>query len=595
MVAWQENEQFRNLTEAVNWSVKQMETPRQNRLHAVRQYVGSHYADGDAERRVPTNLLEMAVVIYTRLLAVRSPRVMISTEVPELKRAAKEFELALNQVPREVGMDNLLRKAVVEAMFSMGVIKVGLVKTGEVLGHSYGEPFAELITIDDYFVDMSAKDYSRIQFEGNDYWVNYADVASSPDFPASALAELEPDDHTVVGPDGNERADSISADEGADTYKDRVLLRDVWLPQEQQIVTYAPNQNLLLRVSDWDGPDNGPYHRLGFTEVPGNLMPLPPVALWRDLHELANALFRKMGKQADSHKNVLAFSGNDEEAVRNFQNARDGEGIRWHGQKPENLEAGGIDQTTLAFYLQTRDLFSYFAGNLDMLGGLAPASDTVGQDQIMNQASSARMQDMKSSTISFVQGIYRAFAWYEWTDPVRTRTITKTVPNTDFQVQAQWSKATREGDFLDFNFDIDAYSMEDKSPNTQLQKLQMVTQQYIMPLLPLIQQQGGQMDFERFFELVAEYTNMPELTDFLRFTQGAAQPDPSEQMQGNPRPQSAGGGQQGAGQPAETKRTYERVNRPGATRSGKDQVMSQLLMGSKGQQSENASLFRSDS
>ncbi len=42
--------------------------------------------------------------------------------------------------------------------------------------------------------------------------------------------------------------------------------------------------------------------------------------------------------------------------------------------------------------------------------------------------------------------------------------------------------------------------------------------------------------------------------------------------------------------PNNTTRTYERVNKPGATRSGKDDVMSRLLMGGNVQQAEGAAL-----
>ena len=44
-----------------------------------------------------------------------------------------------------------------------------------------------------------------------------------------------------------------------------------------------------LRVVDWTGPPRGPYAVLGFNHVPSNIMPLPPVAIWQDLHDLANA------------------------------------------------------------------------------------------------------------------------------------------------------------------------------------------------------------------------------------------------------------------------------------------------------------------
>src|SRR5208337_3159153 len=132
-------------------------------------------------------------------------------------------------------------------------------------------------------------------------------------------------------------------DYSADQYRDRLWLRDVWLPKEQLLLTVGCNTNTLLKVVEWEGPECGPYYKLGYSDVPGNLLPLPPVALWRDLHELSNKLFRKLGNQAEGQKTVLGFTGGDEESVSNFQKASDGDGIRYTGAPPQRLTAGGVD------------------------------------------------------------------------------------------------------------------------------------------------------------------------------------------------------------------------------------------------------------
>jgi len=197
----------------------------------------------------------------------------------------------------------------------------------------------------------------------------------------------------------------------------------------------------------------------------------------------------------------------------------------------------------------------------------------------LSDAASSRIRDMSEQTVSFIKDVYKAIAWYEWTDPIRTRMITKSVPNLDVSIQIPWSKETREGDFLDYEFDIDVYTMQDDSPSTKLQKLNFYLQQILMPLMPFIQQQGGEIDFKRLNDLLMKYSNLPELESIISFP-GRTVP---QETQGNPQPSV---------QPSHTTRTYERVNRPGATRSGKDQTMAQLLMGGDAQNSEKASLFR---
>jgi hypothetical protein len=569
---------FKRLRTAVDWSVRQLAAPRQNRVDSIKQFVGSHYSDHGADRRVPTNFIELAVTIYLRQLAARAPRVLIRTGSPGLRPFARNMELALNQIPAEIGLASTLRRLVMEAIFGLGICKMGIASSGvSMLGHEYGEPFVDLVTLDDYFVDMSAKHRDSIQFEGNDYWLPIESARAVYDGKPS---NVEPDEHTVTGDNGEERADGVSAEEGADLYKDKVWLRDVWLPVSNQLVTYGVKSHKLFGTVDWDGPDRGPYRVLGFSDVPGNLLSIAPVSLWRDLHELGNILFRKLAKQAEAKKTVAAFQGGNDEDIEALKKAADGDGVRYDGQKPEQLTVGGIDAPTLAFYLQTRDLFSYFAGNLDTLGGLSPMTDTVGQDKMLGEAASARINDMRDRTLDFAKEIFKALAWYEWTDPVRKRIIEKPVDGTDITLRRVWSAETRDGDFLDFNIDIDVYSMQDDTPSTSLQKLGTILERFVFPALPMIQAQGGQLDFKKLLEMVGKLSNMQELNDLITFAEPSAG-DPVRE-----------GAAQPMKMPANTTRTYERVNRPGATRHGKDDVMSRILMGSGVQQTEAASLGR---
>lgn len=569
---------FDRLTAAVEWSSKQLETPRKNRLEAIRQFVGKHYADGGSDKVVPANYLELAVTIYTRLLAARAPRATFTALNSALKPFAKTTEIALNQIPDEIGLGDTLAECVLEALFSFAVVKLGL-RSGKrrVDGVDPGEPYAETVSIDDYFCDMNAKKRSAIQFEGNDYWMILDDVLANY---GVSKEDLSSDDPSVTGENGEQRAEGISSAEGGDVYSDRIKLRDVWLPRERLMVTYAVKAKKLLKVAEWDGPEHSPYHVLGYSPVPGNLLPLPPVSLWMDMHELANNIFRKLAKQATDKKTVIAFGGNDDEGPNNLKRASDGEGIKYNGMKPENITVGGIDAQSLALFLQIGDKFSYFSGNLDALGGLAPSSDTVGQDKLINEAASARLQSMTDRTLVFIKGIFKALAWYEWTDPIRVRKVNKSVKGTDISIPVKWSPETREGDFLDFNFDIDVYSMQDDSPSSKLQKIGLVFERFIMPLMPNLEQQGIVIDGKGFLSVISKLSNLPEINDILIFSDGGIEQNP---VSGDANP---------VNKPTSTKREYVRTNRPGATRSGKDAVMSQLLMGGKSQPDEMAALTR---
>lgn len=573
-----EDPKFVRLHEAIEKSCLLFTDSRASRVEAVRQYVGSHYSENGSQKRVPTNFLELAVTIYSRLLAARAPRALVTTEAFELRSFAKDLEIALNQIPKEIDLSDTFKRSVLEAFFGLSVVKVGVAPHGkEIDGIPYAEPFVDLIQVDDYFCDMTAKNWKEIQFEGNDYWVSKDHVKKV------FGVDLDEDSETATGTTGTETAKSIGVSSPDTPFKGRVQLRDVYICDEGRVVTYAVASLRVLRYDDFDGPEGSPYVHLGFSQVPGNLLPLPPVMLWLDLHELGNTLFRKLANQADKKKSVAAFLGGNDESVRSLQAANDGDGITYSGAKPETITVGGIDAPCLAFYLQIRDLFSYFSGNLDTLGGLSPQSDTLGQDKLLSEAANARVNSMSEAVVDFCQEIFRRLAWYVWTDPVRERTIRKPVKGAPgVVVVKKWTPEIREGDFLDFNFKIDAFSMADDSPSTKVQKFGMVFERFIMPLLPMMEAQGAQIDVQAVCAFLSKHAALPELDEFIKFV-NPSQPD---RVQGNPNPE------QMSAKPPVTTRRYERVNRPGGSRSGNDNALAKILMGGNIQPSEAAAASR---
>lgn len=565
---------FERLIEAIDWSNEQLVFPRNKRVEAVQMLVGSHHTENGYNRPIPVNFLKLAKDIYVRALAPAVPRGMITTFNEQKKAVAASFELALNDIPEEIDFGSTMRRLVSEALFSIGILRVGLETTDEIMGINYGSIFAEVITIDDYFCDMVATTWGQIQYEGCNYWVDHEMLMDSKLIEGkNRRGALPPDEWDMTGEQGEYRVENVAIDESIKTFRDRIWVRDVWLPRERLLLTYGIKSKKLLRTVEWDGPPNGPFHRLGFSDVPGLLFPLPPVQAWRDLHELGNTVFRKLGIQADGQKTVLGFNGGDDDSVVAFRGARDGDGINYHGQKPEILQAGGVQPATLAFYMQVRDLNSYFAGNLDSLGGLAPLTQTVGQDKLLGEAASAQLRDMSDSVVKFTQGVFKAFAFYEWNDPIKVRNIEKPVAGMDMTIPTTFGPEDREGLFEDFVTKINVYSLQDQSPEIKLQKLGAIMQQYILPLMPQIAAAGGTLDVQKILSKVAKLSDMPEVDEIILWTNP------------EPRPDQMGGG--GGGQ-SQGPREYVHTSRPGATPAGVRNNAMQQLQGGNLQESQAA-------
>lgn len=559
--------QMERLQESIKWSTKQLKFPREKRVEAVKLFAGFHYTEGGSKRQSPVNTLAMAVMIYVRLLAPRAPRALFSTRIVDLKPTAANMELAINMIPDEIKLGDTFQQMVLEALFSpWGIVKCGLHTVGQALGHSYGEPFVDNVTLDDYFVDMNAKRMDKIDYEGNDYWLDYDEVMESKWADKKSLKDLKPDDFTSRGEDNEDRAETTTHDENGKTYNDKLWIRDVWLPSEDLLVTYAIKSRKVLNVVEWEGQDRGPYYKLGFAPVPGNLLPLPPVGLWRDLHELGNALFRKLSNQASGQKAVMAFRGGDNEDVETFQGAKDQSGITYTGTKPELLTTPGVDQKTLAFFMQVKDLSNWVAGNLDSLGGLGAQTSTVGQDKLISEAANAQLRNMSAKMIDVARDVFKALAYYEWNDPIKRRTLEKPVPGIDMKLPIEFSKKSKKGKFDSYELDIDVYSLQDDSPTLRLQKLSAYVERFVIPLAPLIEKMGGTIDVQEILKQAAKYGDMPDGSELVMFVD---------------QPPVTGAGQSSgsATKPANTTRQYDRISSAGQTPAGASANMQQILMG----------------
>lgn len=577
------------LRSAMRSSRRKLNPFREVRFRAIEEYVGGNYsaisnssgspAGVHGKTPIPVNLMENAINIYGRQLIASNPRAMITTEKRELKPQAAALEIDINQLIESIKLERSLRLFVTDGLFGMGIMNVQEDEEG---------PFAEPIDLGDWVHDMTAKDFTRISFAGHRYRVPLWMAQENDQFVGKVRKELSATIRSVIDDEGEERTEAISQglDSHEDEFVDHVELWDIWLPQERLVLTLSTdNGDVPLRIRDWDGPDDGPYHYLRFLDVPGQIMPLSIASIALDLHILANDLFVKLADQAKRQKTITVVQDSAFKDAESIRDAADGQFIRsTNPAATQEVKYGGIAQENLAFFLQTKDLFSYFLGNLDAIGGLSPQADTLGQEKMLGAAASKRVSDMQDASVRATKSIVTALARYEWNNPLLDRPIKRPIPDLPgFYVDADMTAENLMGEFPDYDIDIDPYSMRDQSPGERLQALQMVFQNYIVPFLPMLEQQGMIVDFDGLLKIVAKLSGMKELEEILIYVD---RPEEIGEEQGRSRDTTAT-------RPAVTHRINERINRPGATQQGKDAVLSQLLFGGNPQRDETAQLARS--
>lgn len=569
---------IKRLRNSIRNARQKMKPFREKRMDLLKQFVGYNYSNDGAEDRVPVNLLDLAITIYLQNLSAKSPRIMCSTQHMELKNQALMLEMALNHLLPKIRFADSMRRFVIDALFSWGIVKVGLEQSSDAeridgFTHAAGQPFVDVIDLDDWFFDVNAKRWDQIAFCGNRYRIPLADAKVKEEFdPAvrSRLVETQMFENNEWG----ESPVTISSGSGGERefYEPLVELEDVWIPRENKIITLASEMQDLppLQTIKWKGPAEGPYIQLGFSEVPGNIYPKAPAMNFMDLHELTNMLFRKLGRQAERAKTIAGVMDGGEEDGQRVIKANDGEMVKLNQpDRVREFKFGGADPQNLAFFLKVEETFSRMAGNLDTLGGLSPQAGTLGQEELLQQGSSKKMQDMQSRTVEAVRAVVRQIAWYLWHDPLIQLPLTYQHP-AGVKIPMTFSAEDKKGDYWEYDIDIDPYSMTEQSPGAKLQAMMNIVQQLVIPMAPQIQQQGGTVDFQLLFETIAKYGNTPEVNQILKFQSPPQSPQ---------EPQVSAPPQKGVPPPAQTQHTSVRVNRGGATARGKTNALISQLIG----------------
>jgi hypothetical protein len=138
----------------------------------------------------------------------------------------------------------------------------------------------------------------------------------------------------------------------------------------------------------------------------------------------------------------------------------------------------------------------------------------------------------------------------------------------DYAVDDNWKGAgeegARDGEYFDYDIDIDPYSMAYRSPKQRLRELDE-TWDRLIPLAPLAMQQGAMPNIKMYLDIRAKYTSTPETKKLWIFDQ----PPPEQQGPGGGHERTMPAGQGGP---------YEHVSRPGGGSPGtEDQAIGQMM------------------
>lgn len=500
----------RKLSKLVEISFGKFDHMRRARAMMLGNMAGRMYrrmTPGDREDRkaAPLNLLYNAVTTLVPNLAYNHPKVMISTDLLPYREYADMLELATNHLLRKINIKSTLRKAIQDAIFMAGFIKTGIADSNQFVTFEnedvvIGQPFADRIDPDDMILDPLARDWDEQTFVGHRFRVASSDLVEMGLYTQDEVERM-PGTYDGNNNTARDSAEGIMGDKSAQEVDQEIEhyvdLVELYLPQHKLIVTMPFERKSVtdefLSVVEYDGPERGPYHMLGFVPMSNNIMPVAPAGLWYDLHILGNRIARKLSRQAERIKRVLAYTAEASEDAEAIAEADDGETVRVQDiNQIKEVQYGGAGNDSYNWIEWIKKNFGEQAGNTDLLSGTSTNAPTATQAEMLQANTSVRLADMQNFVYDFTAEVTGDLVYYLHTDPLIKLPLVKEQttqdPVTGFPVrqpmQLTFEGGQQQGDWLDYNIKIEPYSMARPDPNQKLQRIM----QFVTNAIPAVAQ-----------------------------------------------------------------------------------------------------------
>lgn len=509
-----EKDAHKSFTERIQLAAKawtKLAEPCLKKRKKMLEYWASGYFKESGEQVHTLNLTARMIGILVPYLTMGNPRVLIETKYPQLKPFADTTELQMNHWIEQVRLSHTaLRPMVFNSLVGAGIAITGVMKEEDVEWRGQyleiGQPFVDVIDDSDYIGDVNARNRESFEMEG--YYFRMP-TEKAKDFYGGKVADMIKPTYKLHG---DYSPDEVSKSQL--TTQEKMSLRDhtefmnIWLPDERVIITMLPGRWKILKTVEYDGPTNGPIHVLGYAYMPDNPMPVPPVWTNLDLDTAINVIINKIRSQAEREKSVLAYEDEAAEDVERITKTPDGGTVKVNAlAKTQVVTYGGISKELMDWPAYLESQFSIQGGNLYTMGGRDVMAQTLGQEQMLQSNAFRMMDDMVNQTYEFVTEILKDVAWYRWTDPTIQEKVVKVMRDIA-EVQALFDRTTRKGEFVDYVYKVEPYSMQRFNPQMKYQQLREFLQGWMLQVIQLAQQQGITVDVNAATRKLAAYIGL---------------------------------------------------------------------------------------
>lgn len=525
---------------AVQEGFKRLSNFRAARLMFIKSYVGSYYdKEKGMKGQEPLNLTFMGMSAFVPNLVMEFPKHVVTTRFTAYRNYARLLRIALDVQSKEINLRDKLRRWLVDALFTMGIMKTGLCQSDSVYALNpfddvdAGQVYTENVSFDNFVFDANTTSLEAATFIGDRITVPRTMLLDSGLYANDIVEKLE----SVASKTERETAEwlskrSLNASYGDADLHDEVEVVELYVPSLHAIVTVPYGERTydkFLRVADFYGPDLplGPYTTLALTPpVPDNPLPVAPVGVWYDLTLRANEMVTKVMDQASRQRDILTYKRAAAEDAEEIMGAKDGDAVAVDDPASVRVMSfGGQKGSNEAHIQQLMFWWNMVSGNVDALSGGHEASNTATQAQLLSANRSVRLEDAKDIVYAATASEASKRAWYLHTDPLINLPLTDrrsapaqwltgangqslmVAPSRIEEVQVMLTPEVRRGDFMNFQFDIKPKSMTRLDPALRLQRML----DFGVKILPaaasaaqICMQMGVPFSFSKFVQLMAE-------------------------------------------------------------------------------------------
>ncbi len=520
-----ENLYYDQVATAVMKGFERTRNYRISRSLFMKAYVGQHFrADRALTGEEPLNLIFNAIRATVPQIVMQTPGNTIGTDYIEHKLYAELLALAVDRTERNINLADTFRAWIVDAFFGIGILKTGLCTSGQcvMVGDKTVDPgaiYTEVVSIDNFTFDPDCTHLDRAWFMGDKIRIPRADLMSIAGIRQDLVEALPKASN--VSPDVR-KTEELSKRYGpapkVQQLRDYVDVIQVYLPTAKKLLLMADPRQIkmqdFLYQTDYNGPDSGLYTFLALTPpVPDNPLPVAPIGVWYDLHQMANRMFVKVMDQAGRQKDIVFYQPGQADEAQDAWEARDGSFIKSTNPSGfQTVSIGGQKNSNESWLGQLSMWFNFMAGNPDQMSGLASNSETATQAEILQSNAGITLQDVRQITYQAGSRVSEKIAWYIHYDPLLKAPLIRR-PSGAKEEQIILTPDMRRGDFLEYFFKLIPKSMSKLDPIIRTKRIMEFCAKIIPQAVLAAQgmlQMGLAFNLQKYLTKVAEELDLSD-------------------------------------------------------------------------------------